>query len=44
MIILDGAEEAELNLPRDYGVDDVPVIVRDKRFADDGPRDERGVA
>jgi blue copper oxidase len=43
MFILDDAEEAELDLPRDYGVDDVPVIVQDKRFADDGSliEDER---
>ena len=43
MFILDDAEEAELDLPREYGVDDVPVIVQDKRFADDGSliEDER---
>ena len=36
MFILDDAEEARLDLPRKYGVDDVPVIVQDKRFAEDG--------
>jgi FtsP/CotA-like multicopper oxidase with cupredoxin domain len=36
MFILDDAEEAELDLPREYGVDDIPVIVQDKRFAEDG--------
>jgi len=36
MFILDDAEEAELDLPRRYGVDDIPVIVQDKRFAEDG--------
>ena len=36
MFILDDAEEAGLDLPRQYGVDDVPVIVQDKRFAEDG--------
>jgi len=36
MFILDDEEEAGLDLPREYGVDDVPVIVQDKRFADDG--------
>ena len=43
MFILDDEEEAGLDLPRRYGVDDVPVIVQDKRFADDGSlvEDER---
>jgi FtsP/CotA-like multicopper oxidase with cupredoxin domain len=43
MFILDDADETELDLPREYGVDDVPVIVQDKRFADDGSliEDER---
>lgn len=43
LFILDDAEEAELDLPREYGVDDVPVIVQDKRFADEGSliEDER---
>ena len=36
MFIVDDDEEAELELPREYGVDDIPVIVQDKRFADDG--------
>jgi blue copper oxidase len=36
MFILDDAQEAALGLPRRYGVDDVPVIVQDKRFGDDG--------
>lgn len=31
VILKDRAEEA-LNLPRSYGVDDIPVIVQDKRF------------
>jgi len=29
-------EEDSLNLPSDYGVDDVPLIVQDRSFADDG--------
>jgi FtsP/CotA-like multicopper oxidase with cupredoxin domain len=29
----------DTSLPRDYGVDDVPVIVQDKRFTDDGQLD-----
>jgi FtsP/CotA-like multicopper oxidase with cupredoxin domain len=28
--------EAALALPRRYGVDDIPVVVQDKRFGDDG--------
>jgi FtsP/CotA-like multicopper oxidase with cupredoxin domain len=32
MFILDDPEEAALPLPRTYGVDDVPVIVQDKKF------------
>lgn len=36
LFILDDEEEAGLELPRDYGVDDVPVIVQDKTFDDDG--------
>jgi FtsP/CotA-like multicopper oxidase with cupredoxin domain len=36
MFILDDDLEADLDLPRDYGVDDIPVIVQDKTFDDDG--------
>jgi bilirubin oxidase len=36
MFILDDDVEAGLDLPRDYGVDDIPVIVQDKTFDDDG--------
>jgi FtsP/CotA-like multicopper oxidase with cupredoxin domain len=36
MFILDDEPEAALELPREYGVDDIPVIVQDKRFHDDG--------
>ncbi|HSI80976.1 MAG TPA: multicopper oxidase domain-containing protein [Solirubrobacterales bacterium] len=48
MFILDDSEEAELDLPREYGVDDVPVIVQDKLFAEDGSlveddREELGI-
>jgi FtsP/CotA-like multicopper oxidase with cupredoxin domain len=48
MFILDDEEEAELDLPRQYGVDDVPVIVQDKRFAENGSlieddREELGI-
>ena len=40
MFILDDADEAALDLPRAYGVDDVPLIVQDKRFHDGGGFDE----
>jgi FtsP/CotA-like multicopper oxidase with cupredoxin domain len=36
MFILDDEQEAALDLPRQYGVDDIPVIVQDRRFRDDG--------
>ncbi|HQV53370.1 MAG TPA: multicopper oxidase domain-containing protein [Flavobacteriales bacterium] len=36
MIIVQDAEEAALNLPRTYGVDDFPVVVQDRRFLANG--------
>ncbi|GAB3034977.1 multicopper oxidase domain-containing protein [Parafrigoribacterium mesophilum] len=36
MFIIDDRIEAALPLPRDYGVDDVPLIVQDARFGEDG--------
>ncbi|MGA9747314.1 MAG: multicopper oxidase domain-containing protein [Nocardioides sp.] len=33
-------ESADLALPHTYGVDDIPVVVQDKRFHDDGTLDE----
>jgi suppressor of ftsI len=36
MVILKDPQEAALNLPRQYGVDDIPVIVQDKRFDAEG--------
>jgi FtsP/CotA-like multicopper oxidase with cupredoxin domain len=36
LVILDDDIEADLDLPRDYGVDDIPVIVQDKTFDSDG--------
>ncbi len=41
MFLLRDTEETALDLPRDYGVDDIPVIVQDVRFEDDG-RFDRG--
>ncbi len=36
LFIVDDDLERELDLPRDYGVDDIPVIVQDKTFDSDG--------
>ena len=40
MFILDDPRSRALALPDRYGVDDVPVIVQDKRFDDDGELSE----
>lgn len=39
LFILDDPHTEELALPRTYGVDDIPVIIQDKKFADDGSLD-----
>lgn len=36
LFILDDSASDALPLPNDYGVDDIPVIVQDKRFGKDG--------
>ncbi len=36
MFLVRDADEAKLALPRDYGVDDIPVIVQDRSFSADG--------
>jgi suppressor of ftsI len=36
MFIVQDEEESALALPRDYGVDDIPVIVQDRSFGADG--------
>lgn len=36
MFILDDARSRQLELPKDYGKDDIPVIVQDKRFDSGG--------
>jgi blue copper oxidase len=36
MIIVDDEESAQLSLPSDYGVDDIPLVVQDRRFNQDG--------
>ncbi|WP_228122279.1 multicopper oxidase family protein [Saccharothrix syringae] len=48
MLIVDDDEEAALDLPREYGVDDVPVIVQDRTFGGggafvEGPRSGAGM-
>lgn len=40
LFILDDPVEHDLSLPRTYGVDDIPVIVQDKKLHDDGTLDE----
>jgi FtsP/CotA-like multicopper oxidase with cupredoxin domain len=39
MFILQDPEEAALDLPRNYGKDDIPVIVQDARFHENGSFD-----
>jgi FtsP/CotA-like multicopper oxidase with cupredoxin domain len=41
MFILDDDEAGALALPDEYGVDDIPVIVQDKKFTGNGQLDER---
>ncbi len=36
LIIIDDADSTTLDLPAQYGVDDIPVIVQDRRFNADG--------
>ncbi|GAA4803041.1 multicopper oxidase family protein [Tomitella cavernea] len=40
LFIVDDDASDSLDLPRDYGVDDIPLIVQDRRFDDDGTLDE----
>ncbi|MDD0859790.1 multicopper oxidase domain-containing protein [Arthrobacter alpinus] len=42
MFIIDDDEEGALDLPRNYGVDDIPVIVQDKTFSEKGQIVETG--
>ena len=42
LFIIDDGEEGSLDLPRNYGVDDIPVIVQDKTFNQDGQLVESG--
>ena len=36
LFLVQDDEEAALNLPRSYGVDDIPVVVQDRRFDENG--------
>ena len=46
MFLVHDERERALGLPGEYGVDDIPVIVQDAGFSDDGAREDaqRGVA
>jgi FtsP/CotA-like multicopper oxidase with cupredoxin domain len=39
MLLLDDPDPEELTLPAEYGVDDIPLIIQDKRLHDDGELD-----
>ncbi len=39
MFVIDDEAESRLDLPRRYGVDDLPMIVQDRKFHDDGTLD-----
>lgn len=39
MFVIDDEAESRLDLPRRYGVDDLPIIVQDRKFHDDGTLD-----
>jgi FtsP/CotA-like multicopper oxidase with cupredoxin domain len=39
LFLLDDPDAAPNGLPSDYGIDDIPVILQDKRFAGDGSLD-----
>ncbi len=36
MFIIDDEYSQSLNIPKDYGVNDIPIIVQDKRFTSKG--------
>jgi FtsP/CotA-like multicopper oxidase with cupredoxin domain len=39
LFLLDDAQTDRLSLPREYGADDIPLVVQDKRLHDDGSLD-----
>ena len=40
MFLIDDADTDAIGLPREYGVDDIPLIIQDRRFTADGQLDE----
>ncbi len=36
LFIIDDEVSENLNIPKDYGINDIPLIIQDKRFAEDG--------
>jgi blue copper oxidase len=36
VFIIDDDESQAMNIPRDYGVNDIPLVIQDRRFAADG--------
>ncbi|WP_067821536.1 multicopper oxidase family protein [Nocardia inohanensis] len=41
LFLIEDADTDRLDLPREYGIDDIPVIIQDKSFTADGALDER---
>src|SRR5918996_5211442 len=39
LFLIDDPESGELPLPADYGIDDIPLVIQDKRFHEDGSLD-----
>lgn len=42
MFLIDDAESDGLDLPDEYGVDDIPLVIQDKKFTEDGELDSGG--
>lgn len=40
MVLIDDDLTTSLNLPREYGVDDIPVVIMDHKYTEDGQLDE----
>ncbi|QRZ61668.1 multicopper oxidase family protein [Rothia sp. ZJ932] len=40
LFIIDDESTGTLGLPEEYGVDDIPLVIQDRRFNDDGTLDE----
>lgn len=39
LILVEDEESSALDLPHEYGVDDIPLVIQDRRFRDDGSFD-----